>query len=152
MRTLAIAALAAALPLAMMAQEFDVVSVKPSPPYALGMRLGVNGGPGTDDPGTITWSVTSLQTLLATAYAVRMDQIVNPQILTRDAFDIVAKLPSGTTKEQIPAMLRKVLEQRFHLATHFESRDGAVFLMSVAKSGVKLKTTDENAKAISPIL
>ena len=146
MGILAVAALAAVLPLALMAQEFDVVSVKLSAPYTPGMRFGVSGGPGTDDPGTMTWSTTSLQTLLATAYAVRMDQIANPEILTRGAFDIIAKLPAGTTKEQIPAMLREVLEQRFHLATHFESREGAVFLMSVAKSGSKLKTTDENAK------
>ena len=143
---LAIVALAGLMPLAAMAQEFEVVSVKSSPPYGPATRFGVSGGPGTDSPGTITWSSVSLEQLLTTAYAVRSDQIANPEILGRSAFDVVAKLPPGATKEQIPAMLRKVLEERFHLATHFESRDGAVYLMSVAKSGSKLKTTDENAR------
>ena len=144
--TIAAAALAACLPFAALAQEFEVVSVKSSGPVGPGMRFGVSGGPGTDSPGTMTWSATSLQTLLVTAYEVRPDQIANPEILSRAAFDIIAKLPSGATKQQIPGMLRKVLEERFHLATHFESRDGAVYLMSLAKSGSKLKTTDENAK------
>jgi uncharacterized protein (TIGR03435 family) len=151
MLKLAMAALAVLLPLAAMAQEFEVISVKPSAPYALGMRIGVSGGPGTDSPGTITWSFSSLGQLLATAYAVRRDQIANLEILGRSAFDIVAKLPPGATKDQVPAMLRKVLEERFHLATHFESRDGAVYLMSVAKSGSKLKATDENAKTADSI-
>jgi uncharacterized protein (TIGR03435 family) len=140
-------ALAVLLPLAAMAQEFEVVSVKPSVASGAAMRFGVSGGPGTDDPGTMNWSARSLQQLLAEAYEIRFDQIANPQVLGHGAFDVVAKLPSGATKEQIPAMLRKVLEERFHLATHFESRDGAVYLMSVAKSGSKLKTTDENAKS-----
>ena len=146
MPPIAAVALAACLPFAALAQEFDVVSVKPSGPMGPGMRFGVSGGPGTDNPGTVAWYTASLQTLLATAYQVRSDQIANPEVLGRGAFDIVAKVPSGTTKDRIPAMLRKVLEERFHLATHFESRDGAVWLMSVAKSGLKLKTTDENAK------
>jgi uncharacterized protein (TIGR03435 family) len=141
----ATAALAVLLPLAAMAQEFEVVSVKPSASSGAAMRFGVSGGPGTDSPGTITWSSLSLEQLLPTAYAVRRDQIANPETLGRAAFDIVAKLPPGATREQIPAMLRKVLEERFHLAIHFESRDGAVYLMSVAKSGAKLKTTDQNA-------
>jgi uncharacterized protein (TIGR03435 family) len=146
MLKLVTAALAVLLPLAAIAQEFEVVSVKPSGPYGPGTRFGVSGGPGTDSPGTITWSSVSLAQLLTTAYAVRPDQIANREILGSSAFDIIAKLPSGATKEQIPAMLRKALEERFHLATHFESRDGAVYLMSVAKSGSKLKTTDENAR------
>ncbi len=146
MLKLATAALTVLLPLSAMAQEFEVVSVKQSGPYGPGTRFGVSGGPGTNSPGTITWSSVSLDQLLVTAYAVRVDKIANPEILVRSAFDVIAKLPPGATKEQVPAMLRKVLEERFHLATHFESRDGAVYLMSVAKSGSKLKTTDENAK------
>ncbi len=142
----ATAALAVLLPLAAMAQEFEVVSVKPFAPSGGAMRFGVSGGPGTDDPGTMTWSATSLEQLLTTAYAVRVDQIANRELLGHSAFDVIANLPPGARKDQIPAMLRKVLEERFHLTTHFESRDGAVYLMSVAKSGPKLKTTDENAK------
>jgi uncharacterized protein (TIGR03435 family) len=144
--TAAAAVLAVHLPLIAMAQEFEAASVKLSGPPGPHMRFGVDGGPGTSSPGTITWSTTSLVTLLATAYKVRPDQIANPETLNRAGFDVVAKVPAGATKEQIPAMLRKVLEERFHLTTHTETRDGAVYMMSVARTGSKLKAADESAK------
>ena len=146
MNALASAALALCLTLAATAQEFEVVSVKRSPPPGPEMRFGVSGGPGTSNPGTITWSTTSLVTLIATAYQVRPEQIANPEVLNRAGFDVIAKLPTGATKGQIPAMLRKVLEQRFHLTTHPETRESAVYVMSAAKSGSKLKAADEKAK------
>jgi uncharacterized protein (TIGR03435 family) len=129
------------------AQEFEVATIKPSPPYdPQRTRFGVSGGPGPDAPGIMTWSTTSLIAVIAAAYEVPVDRIVNPNAVPHSPFDITAKLPAGATKQQVPAMFRKLLEQRFHLAVRSEMRDSAVYVMTVAKSGSKLKRAEENAQ------
>lgn len=127
-------ALILCLPVLAAAQEFEAATIKPSAPYGPQTRFGVSGG-----AGTITWSTTSLGILVSTAFEVPPDRIANLQTLPRTAYDVVAKLPAGTTKEQIPGMLRRFLETQFHMTTHSEMRDGPVWLMTVAKTGSKLR-------------
>ena len=138
------AALLLCLPVLATAQEFEAATIKPSAPYSPQTRFGVSGGPGTNSPGMITWSTTSPGTLVATAFAVPPDRIANLQTLPHAAYDVVAKLPPGTTKEQIPGMLRKFLEAQFHMTSHPEMRDGPVWLMIVAKTGSKLRPAAES--------
>jgi hypothetical protein len=59
------------------AQTFDVATVKKADPPAPGkpVFMGRRGGPGTDDPGRITWSNVNLRTLLTTAYDVKPYQV-----------------------------------------------------------------------------
>ncbi len=143
-RRLPVAALVLCLPVLAAAQQFEAATIKPSAPYGPQTRFGVSGGPGTNSPGVITWSTTSLAILVSTALEVPPGRIANPQILPAAAFDVVAKLPVGTTKEQIPGMLRKFLEAQFHMKSHPEMRDGAVWLMTVAKTGPKLHPASES--------
>lgn len=138
------AALLLCLPVLATAQEFEAATIKPSAPYGPQTRFGVSGGPGTNSPGMITWSTTSLGTLVTTAFAVSPDRISNLQTLPHAAYDVVAKLPAGTTKVQIPGMLRKFLEAQFHMTSHPEMRDGLVWLMTVAKTGSKLHPAVES--------
>jgi uncharacterized protein (TIGR03435 family) len=137
----AVAALVLCVPLLAAAQEFEAATIKPSGPQT---GFGVHGGPGTGDPGMMTWSNTWLGTLVATAFDVPPDRIANPGILARAPFDVVAKLPAGAMKEQVPVMLRKLLEARFHMTAHTEMRDSAVWVMTAAKSGPKLKPAGQS--------
>ena len=60
---------------------FEVASVKPSPPVPAsgGVYFGPpRGGPGTPDPGQITWSYALMKGLLMTAYDARAYQISGP--------------------------------------------------------------------------
>src|ERR1035438_5016515 len=84
---------------------FEVASVKPAEPQAMGMMsIMMRGGPGSPDPGQITYSGVSLKNVLMNAYACKGYQINGPQRLGSERFDIVAKIPKGATKEQFRLM------------------------------------------------
>jgi uncharacterized protein (TIGR03435 family) len=48
-------------------------------------------------------------------------------------------MPDGATKEQVPAMLRALLEERFKLVAHRDNREQPVYSLEVAKGGPKFK-------------
>jgi uncharacterized protein (TIGR03435 family) len=59
--------------------------------------------------------------------------------LTADRFEVLAKIPDGATREQIPEMLVALLAERFKLAAHREKRNIPVYALIVANGGPKLK-------------
>ena len=63
-------------------------------------------------------------------------------------FDIVAKMPEGSKKEDAPKMLQTLLEERFKLATHRTSAEHPVLALVVGKGGPKLKASAEKPVAI----
>ena len=78
--------------------------------------------------------------LIMKAWDVKMYQVQGPPwLLTGPQFDIVANLPPGATKEQVPAMLQKLLEDRFKLQVRTETQPRAVYALVVAEGGIKLK-------------
>jgi uncharacterized protein (TIGR03435 family) len=54
-----------------------------------------------------------------------------------ERYDIVAKAAAATPADQIRLMLRTLLEERFHLAVHFETKDMPVYAFVLAKGGPK---------------
>ena len=58
-------------------------------------------------------------------------------------YDLAAKPESGIrlTREQLQPMLRKLLEERFHLTTHMETRMERGYALVVAKGGPRLRPT-----------
>lgn len=128
---------------------FEVASVKPAPPpTGMGMRVMMRGGPGSADPGQITYSNVSLKSILTTAYGVKGYQINGPKWLDSERFDIVAKIPKGATKEQFQLMLQNLLAERFKLTLHHETKELPMYALVVGKSGPKLKeSVDEDATA-----
>jgi uncharacterized protein (TIGR03435 family) len=121
--------------------EFEVASIKPYVPQA-GPAMsggGKRGGPGTSDPGQVSWDGVSLKSLITTAYAVKVYQVSGPEWLDTQRFSIVAKVPAGTTQEQVRVMWQNLLAQRFRLAMHRETREIAVYEIEVGKNGPKLK-------------
>ena len=117
--------------------EFEAVSVKPAAPLEPGTPAGGRGGPGSTSPGQINYRNINFTTLLRQAFGVRPFQIVAPAWMNTERYDIVAKLPPGTTNEQLSLMLRKVLAERFALVTHHETREVPVYEMQVGKNGPK---------------
>ncbi len=52
---------------------------------------------------------------------------------------VLAKMPDGSTKEQVPDMLKALLAERFKLVIHQESKEHAMYALIVGKGGPKLK-------------
>jgi uncharacterized protein (TIGR03435 family) len=82
--------------------------------------------------------------LICKAYDVKTYQVSGPSWLqgaglAGQRFDIVANLPEGATKEQIPQMLQALLAERFKLAIHRDSKDQAIYAMVVGKGPLKIK-------------
>jgi uncharacterized protein (TIGR03435 family) len=128
---------------------FEVASVKPAEPQPEGMmRVRMSGGPGTPDPGQLTYTNVSLKNVLTNAYDVKEYQINGPNWLDGERFDIVAKIPQGTTKEQFKLMLQNLLAERFKLALHHETKELPIYALVVGKGGPKLKeAVEEDAAA-----
>lgn len=134
---------------------FEVASVKPSPPPDPSGRVFFGpprGGPGTSDPGQITWTNAALRYILMIAYDVQTYQVKAPDWINTERYDIVAKVPAGATKNQVQVMWQNLLKERFGMALHHESKDFQIDELTVAKGGSKLKETDlpPNAEPFAP--
>lgn len=131
---------------------FEVASVKPAAPPAADGRMffGGRGGPGTPDPGQITWTNATLKTLLTIAYDVKNYQVNGPAWLDTERYDIIAKVPEGATKEQVNVMWQNLLRERFGMVVHHDSKEFQVDELQVAKGGSKLKETTLDPNAPPP--
>jgi uncharacterized protein (TIGR03435 family) len=98
------------------------------------------------DGAQVSWALLSLNDYIGSAYKVRNYQISGPEFLASDRFDITAKLPAGATPKDTSTMLQALLEDRFHLKLHRESKDLPVYGLVVGKGGVKMQesTPDPN--------
>jgi bla regulator protein BlaR1 len=116
--------------------EFEAASVRASGPDG---TFRSSGGPGTQDPGRITYASVTLKSVLATTYGVRRYQISGPSSLDSERYDIIAKIPAGATKEQFRQMLQALLADRFQLRIHRETKELPVYALVVGKGGPKLE-------------
>ena len=132
-------ALAAILASAATAQEFEVASVKPNP-GGQGMNTRMNG-----NADGIRYIAVPLKWIVAEAYNVPHTQVFGPDWIGVEAYDIVARVPPGTTAAQRRTMLQSLLAQRFHMKAHRETRDVQSLVLTVAKQGPKMQTTTEPA-------
>jgi uncharacterized protein (TIGR03435 family) len=127
---------------------FEVASVKPAAPIT-GNRISVmmRGGPGTPDPGQITYNNVTLKNVLMNAYDVKGFQISGPDWLDSARYDIVAKVPQGATKAQFRLMLQNLLAERFKLTLHREKKELPMYALVVGKNGPKMKESVDDVAA-----
>ena len=124
---------------------FEVASVQPSPPpKGNGITVGCGGGPGTTDPGIVNCKNVTLALLLPMAYRMSLDQIAAPSWIDGQRFDITARVPAGTTREQMANLWQKLLIDRFKLAVHRESRVVAQYDLLVDRGGPKFKPPEQS--------
>src|SRR5580692_3363037 len=113
---------------------FEVASVRPSPPPAPGARVFFGpprGGPGTSDPAQITWRAASLLSILTAAYDVQAFQISGPDWAPTTRYDIIAKVPAGTTRAQLGMMWQTLLKDRLGVAVHHAPKEFQVYELTV---------------------
>src|SRR5260370_24792777 len=92
---------------------FEAASIKPAAPQTgMGMRVMMRGGPGSPDPGQITYSNVSLKNVVMTAYGVKGHQISGQKGLGGERCDVVAKIAMRGTKERCQMRLQNLLAER----------------------------------------
>lgn len=124
--------------------EFEAASVRVADPTnnATSYMPTLDVRPG----GTLRISNRRLDEIIMLAFNVGGRQLVGPRWLTElttdptqvTRFEIVAKVPEDATKDQVPLMLQKLLEDRFKLKVHREPRPTEVYSLEVSKNGHKL--------------
>jgi uncharacterized protein (TIGR03435 family) len=124
--------------------RFEVASVRVADrqPPRRPMKLSgeIKGGPGTEDPERITYQWVSMNVILQTVFGLFDDQILNqPDWTYQTRFDIVAKVPPGTTKDQANQMMQNLLKERFNFSYHFVKKDYSELSLVLSKNGPKLK-------------
>jgi len=92
----------------------------------------------------------AMKELISTAYKVKPYQISGPDWIANQHFDIVAKIPEGASKDDAPQMLQALLEDRFKLVVHRESKEHPVLALVVGKGGPKMKESSETPQPIDP--
>jgi uncharacterized protein (TIGR03435 family) len=146
--------LAAVAAFAQTKPSFEVATIKPAQPMDQAKMLAAlrDGGKlpfgANIGSGRAEYRYLDLKTLMSYAYGVKPWQITGPDWMATTRFDIVAKMPEGSTKEDAPKMLQSLLEDRFNLMTHRASVEHPVLALVVGKGGPKLKASAEKPVAI----
>jgi uncharacterized protein (TIGR03435 family) len=132
---------------------FDAASIKPSKSNNQGTFL-LGGSPG----GLYREANSTVRTLIATAYLNGFPPqtqlaLGGPSWIDSDRFDIAARAEGNPTREQKLLMLQSLLEDRFKLAVHHETRElplYALVLSKPGKTGPQLTPHASDAKCIDP--
>jgi uncharacterized protein (TIGR03435 family) len=131
--------------------EFEVATIRPS---AQSLEAGVTAGVRIDGAQFHSAFLT-VKDYLGLAYRVKVYQISGPDWISSDRFDISATMTPGTAT-QIPEMMQRLLEERFQIKLHREKKDFPVYVLEVAKGGLKMQETGPdpdpaNADARTPL-
>jgi uncharacterized protein (TIGR03435 family) len=115
--------------------KFEVASIKPSQEQRFMMVRPLPGRLTADAP---------VRLLMQNAYTVQPFQIVGgPGWIESEHFAIEAKAGGDASRDQIFLMLQSLLEDRFQLKVHRETRELPVYALVPAKSGLKLAPLKE---------
>ncbi|SRR5579871_604246 len=132
-------------------KEFEVATVKASPaPDGRGFMVGCRGGAGTADPTTYRCTNMSLTNMVTMAYEMDYYRVTAPDWAETTRFELNARVPEGATKKDQAEMLRHLLEDRFKLVVHHESKEIVQYDLVVGKGGSKLKPAVEPSTDNSP--
>lgn len=120
---------------------FDVASVKPS-------AVGVDSSTSDLQPGRFRGTNRTVEWMMRIAYGVQAAQISGgPSWIRSDGFDIAAQTdaPEASTMEgmqvRLGPLLRQLLEDRFQLKVHRETRSAPVYSLVPAKGGAKVRAS-----------
>ena len=113
---------------------FEVASIRPS---VNATRQAVAAAGHTDGAQFRIGGLT-IRDYISLGYSVKLNQISGPDWITTDRYDIAATLPDGTGPDQVPAMMQRLLEDRFELKTHREKKDFPVYALRPSSAGLKM--------------
>jgi uncharacterized protein (TIGR03435 family) len=116
---------------------FDVASVKINQQFRADDRstwVAAND----QNPGALTLRNYSLTMLISMAWHIERPQVIGPETLNSQRYDIVAKAGREATDDEKLLMLQTLLAERLKLTFHREDRQMDVLAMVVPKGGHKM--------------
>lgn len=131
-------------------KSFGVASVKRLLQPSVSNSSG--GGPGTSDPGRWWRFNVTMASLLVQAFHIQGHAIVGPDWLGSSSgprYDIVATVPAGTNRSDVPLMLQNLLADRFGLKFHREQREMPAYVLVTARNGPKLQPSADSPASIA---
>jgi uncharacterized protein (TIGR03435 family) len=130
------------------AQSFDFVSLKRYLPRSAGAPYATDiiDLYRPDAISRVEYRHQSLKNILMAAYGVGKDQIAGPSWLSTEHYDLIAKLPSGLSSDQVPAMLQNLLIERFRMTVHQKTALAKGFVLLADKAGSELVATQPGTK------
>jgi uncharacterized protein (TIGR03435 family) len=135
---------------------FEVASIKPNTSPQMVMSVGIQPG------GRFVANGMTFRSLMTLAYRVRDFQIIGgPNWITSDLWNIEARAEEGsvpprsgpadpTTPDPIALRLQSLLEDRFQLKLHRETRELAAYELVIAKGGSKVKLSEDQSPIKPP--
>ncbi|HVW08450.1 MAG TPA: TIGR03435 family protein [Bryobacteraceae bacterium] len=129
---------------------FEVATIRPSGPIA-NIRPGAGHFGIRVDAQRVDIGTMPLLTLICDAYQLRPYQVSAPDWTRNTLFDIQATIPGGVSPDRLPEMLQSLLEERFGLKTHHESKDQSVYALVVGKDGPKMKESAPDTSEVPPL-
>ena len=146
-------------------QKFEVASIhRCGPNVVVPLREGNGSGDIGSSPDRVVKNCVTVMALLQDAYvvfadgqnrssvALQMPPIEKaPAWVSSDFYTIEAKA-EGTPGQpaMLGPMMQSLLEDRFHLKLHRETRSGAAFELTVAKNGARLKENNGDCSVDVP--
>jgi uncharacterized protein (TIGR03435 family) len=125
--TLAVAA-ACFMPRTASAQKFEVVSIRPNTSNDTRQDLG-------GAPGQMIGSNIPVWWLIRNAYQIDESELIGaPPWVFSDRYDIIGKMPTGATRDQVRPMVISLLQDRFGLVVRRDTRDLPVYALVAARS------------------
>lgn len=115
---------------------FEVVSVKPSQ----------SGGPRSTvraQDGNLTGRNVTLKQLMAYANNIPSYLFFGPDWIETDGYDVTAIAKNSLSVTELRLMLRTLLEDRFKLKTHRETKEISAYWLVIAEGGPKLRDPQE---------
>jgi len=127
---------------------YDVVSIRPSLPGATG------GGFVDGLPGGIGYNAENIpiRVILCVIYRIPLRQVVGgPDWLSSERFDVQVRADRPYSIDDLHIMFQNALADRFNLKLHIETKTGPVYVLTVAKSGLKMTPVDPGRDRNIPI-
>lgn len=113
---------------------FEVASIKRETGVASGSGVTFAARPG----GTLTVINNPLTNVIDNAYRIRRYQLIGgPDWIDSDRYNIQAKAAGDATRDEMMLMLQSLLADRFKLKVHREMRELPIYVLTVAKGGIK---------------
>jgi len=115
---------------------FEAVSIKPS--QSGGPRSGVRA-----QAGNLTGNNVTLKQLMTYANDIPGYLLLGPDWIETDGYDVAATAKNSPSVTELRLMLRTLLEDRFKLKTHRETKEIPAYWLVIAEGGPKLRDPKE---------
>lgn len=127
---------------------FEAASVKTNRSSSPLVRLGM-------PTGRLSGVNVTLRMLIRSAFQLPDFRMAGgPSWMDSDRFDVEATAGGSVSFDQVRAMTRTLLEDRFHLKTHVETRDLPIYVLSTARRdgalASQIKSAAADCAAITP--